>query len=293
MMAFKVAGNRGGYDVVDDFDMNEFMMSLPLYHEHIDDVQTFKDFEAMYFTPSNLKEGLDRKKENIADVQAIIFDLDNVQDLHDLDKDMVKLSKVDLEFHAWQTPSSIGNGQHHGGMRLYIPLKEAIIPELLPQAVDELMNTLNQIVGVNIQKYGADITTSKTIARLMGLPLQNHLTFSWYGSKKYKVNAKYVKTKKQQSAKRWYSGGAYNKRLTNYSDSPEKFVKDYMNKHNIPDLILGVNVHNTLQQLIGALDKAGFNQEQALEGLEFLSDIPTHGMADIEKEVASSNAFKK
>lgn len=66
-----------------------------------------------------------------------------------------------------------------------------------------------------------------------------------------------------------------------------------MKKHNIPDLILGVNVHNTLQQLSGALAKAGFNEEQALEGLEFLSDVPTNGMADIEKEIITSNAFKK
>lgn len=292
MMAFKVAGNRGAYDVVDDFDMKEYMDSLPLYHDPIDDVQTFKDFEAMYFTPSNLKEGLARKKDNIADIQAIIFDLDNVESLHDLDKDMVKMSKVDLEFHAWQTPSSIGNGQHHGGMRLYIPLKESIEPRLLPQAVDELMNTLNQVLDVDLNKYGADITASKTIARLMGLPLQNYLTFSWYGSKKYKVNAKYVEPKKA-TQKRWCRDFSQRKLVTNRGESPETFVRDYMKKHNIPDLILGVNVHNTLQQLSGALAKAGFNEEQALEGLEFLSDVPTNGMADIEKEIITSNAFKK
>ncbi|TYC50860.1 hypothetical protein ESZ50_01195 [Weissella muntiaci] len=282
MMAFKIAGNRGAYDVVDDFDIKIFIESLPLKIPPIVDVQTYKDFEATYFTPSNLIEGLTRRRENIKDIQAIIFDLDFVPDLHELDQDLMKLVNFDMEFHAWQTPSSLGSSKHEGGMRLYIPLSVPIEPKLLPQAVDEIVKTFILEVGINLLNYGADIKASKTVGRLMGLPLQQYLTFSWYGSWRYAVQSKY-KAPKHKSRKG---------RQTNRGVSPEKFVKDYMRKHNVPELVLGHNVHNTLQQLIGALSKAGFEQEQAIEGLEFLSGIPTHGMGDIEKEVMTSSAYK-
>lgn len=281
-MAFKTAGNRGAYDVVDEFDMKQFIESLPLFHGQIADVDNYKNFEALYMTPSNLKEGLERRKENIKDVQAIIFDLDYVPDLHELDHELMKLVNADVEFHAWQTPSSFGASKHENGMRLYLPLKNPIEPELLPQAVDEIIKNLVTYFQFNLLDFGADITASKTVGRLMGLPLQQMYVFSWYGSNRYEVQSKYVEKPKRK----------YTKHLTNQGASPERFVKDYIKKHNIPDLVLGENVHNILQQLIGALSKAGFSEEQAIEGLEFLSDVPTNGIDDIEKEVRTSTAYR-
>lgn len=283
MYAFKTSGNRGQYDVIDEFDVIEFYNSLPLHHDPIPDLQQFKDFQAWYFTPSNLKIGTTRSKDNIKDVQAIVFDLDDVPDWNEYLGDVLKMATTGVEFATWQTPSSIGHGKHKGGMRLYFPLAVPIMPELLSQAVDELVVELAKI-GFNLLNYGADLPSSRTIGRLMGLPLQRYMTFinssdqTW----KYQVTSQYEPPKPK---KQWT-------RRTNMKTSPEDFVRMYIKKHDVPQLVLGVNVHNILQQLIGALERAGFTEDEAMEGLEFLSDATENGLADIEKEVATSNAYK-
>jgi hypothetical protein len=282
LYAFKTAGNRGQYDLVDEFDIETYFNSLPLHHDPINDVQQFKDFHAWYLTPSNLKNGLARNKDNIADVQAIVFDLDRIVEIEEYIANIFELAKTGLEFATWQTPSSIGNGKHENAMRLFIPLDKPIEPLLLPQAVDELTIAMITNANFNVLDYGGDITTTKTIGRLNGLPLQRYLTIINPGSWRYRITSKYEPPKPKKKYVR----------RTNMKTPPEEFVKMYMKKHDIPELILGVNVHNVLQQLIGALEKAGFAEDEAMEGLEFLADTTEHGMADIEKEVATSNAFK-
>jgi hypothetical protein len=195
VMAFKKSGVFGDYDVVDDLDLIRYANSVPAKHEPVEDYDYFKKYQAQYFTPSNLKNGLSRSADNIADVQGILFDLDEVDDLKALrHKFYLMMIKSKVEAYLWATPSSLFGGSHKNAQRLYIPLAEAINPNLLPVAVDELVSVLNKI-GINVSEYGADLTSSKTVGRLMGLPIQQVGTIvPWNISKRfrYRVKAKYV-----------------------------------------------------------------------------------------------------
>lgn len=89
--AIKKSGIYGDYDLTDDFDLIIYAESLPQFHDEIQDLDDFKSRQAQYFTPSNLKEGLRRSRDNIADVQGILFDLDQVQDRDELQHDFYTL----------------------------------------------------------------------------------------------------------------------------------------------------------------------------------------------------------
>lgn len=284
MYAFKIAGNRGGYDVVADFNLDEYYRSLPFKRKEIKNIQEFKDYEAQYFTPSDLISGLERKKQNIKNIQAIIFDLDGVDHVSDLISDAMVVAETNMEFALWQTPSSLSNqGEHVSGMRLFVPLEEPIEPKLLSQAVDEVVRAL-AVFGLNVLSYGADLVASKTVGRLMGLPLQQYRTLRVGGkdSWRYKITSQYVEPPHRE----------FKRKRTAMKTAPDEFIKGYMRKHNIDDPTLGVNVHNTLQQLIGAMSKAGFSKDETKEGLEMFEGITRNGMADIEHEVETSSAYK-
>lgn len=178
--AFKKSGVFGGYDVVDDFDVILYANSVPYKHELVEDTEEFKTYQAQYFTPSALVEGLTRSRENIANIEGIVFDLDEVPDfleLRNLFYHMLIASKV--EAYLWKTASGVFGGKHSNAVRLYIPLAEPIEPRLLPQAVDELALVLKN-VGIDVESFGVDIVASKTIGRLMGL-LSNKREQSFHG----------------------------------------------------------------------------------------------------------------
>lgn len=285
MYAFKLAGNRGAYDVVDDFDLNAYYQSLPFKKGEITDLFEFKNYQAQYFTPSDLNAGLERKRSNIKNIQAIVFDLDGVDNVTDLIIDAMTLSESNLEFALWQTPSSLSQqGNHVSGMRLYVPLDEPIEPKLLPQAVDEVVISLATF-GLNVLNYGADLVASKTIGRLMGLPIQQYRTLRVGGQQswRYKVTSQYKEPKEK----------VHKRKRTTMKTAPDEFIKMYMRKHNIEQPTLGVNLHNTLQQLIGAMEKAGFSEDEVVEGLEMFADIAQKGMEDIEHEVKTSTAYRE
>lgn len=193
--AFKKSGVFGGYDVVDDFDVILYANSVPYKHEPVEDTEEFKTYQAQYFTPSALVEGLTRSRENIANIEGIVFDLDEVPDflkLRNLFYRMMIASKV--EAYLWKTASGVFGGKHSNAVRLYIPLAEPIEPRLLPQAVDELALVLKN-VGIDVESFGADIVASKTIGRLMGLPIQQEGTIVPWDIEsrfRYKVKAVYV-----------------------------------------------------------------------------------------------------
>lgn len=255
MYAFKKSGIYGDYDVVDDFDVVVYAESLPVVHEPIIDLEEFKKNSAQYFTPSNLKNGLTRSRMNIQDIQGILFDLDGVDHWEALMKDFYDmLVKSKIEMYLWKTPSALAvDGKHVNGSRLYVPLGEAINPELLPQAVDELARTFI-LGGFNILSYGADLQASRTVGRLMGLPLQQKDTIvPWdlADRKRYKVQAK-LDTSTFHST----SGSGFTGEL---NDDPTienlaNFIKRYSDKHHIT-----FNVgerDNSLTRLFGALKKA-------------------------------------
>jgi hypothetical protein len=196
--AFKKSGLHGEFDLVDDFDICEYVASLPSKREPINDVDDFKEFSAQYFTPSNLKSGLSRDRSNIKDIQAIVIDLDKITDWKEFLTNFYVLyhNTTKMNVYAWQTPSTFGKGKHIGGGRIYVPLAEPIIPELLPQAVDELVVAFAKS-GFNLLDYGADLVASKTISRLMGLPLQQEWTLGPFGDKdrfNYRVKSVYTPT---------------------------------------------------------------------------------------------------
>lgn len=255
MYAFKKSGIYGDYDVVDDFDVVAYAESLPVVHEPIKDVGEFKKVSAQYFTPSNLKNGLARNRMNIQDVQGIIFDLDGVDHWNELMKDFYDmLVKSKIEMYLWKTPSALAlDGKHENGSRLYIPLGEAIAPELLPQAVDELARTFI-LGGFNILSYGADLQASRTVGRLMGLPLQQKDTIvPWdiANRKRYKVKAKLDKSSFQSTSYSEFVGALTDEPTV---ENLTNFIKRYADKHQIT-----FNVgerDNSLTRIFGAVKKA-------------------------------------
>ncbi|KRN77245.1 hypothetical protein [Weissella minor] len=255
MYAFKKSGIYGDYDVVDDLDVVTYTESLPVVHEPIEDVDEFKKVSAQYFTSSNLKNGLARNRMNIQDVQGIIFDLDGVDHWEELMKDFYDmLVKSKIEMYLWKTPSALAaDGKHANGSRLYIPLGEAIEPELLPQAVDELARIFI-LGGFNILSYGADLQASRTVGRLMGLPLQQKDTIvPWdiVNRKRYKVQAKLDRSSFQSTSDSEFVG-ALNDEPT--IENLTNFMKRYTDKHHIT-----FNVgerDNSLTRIFGAVKKA-------------------------------------
>ncbi|MBM7617284.1 hypothetical protein JOC36_000833 [Weissella uvarum] len=260
MYAFKKSGIYGDYDVLDELDVVTYAESLPAVHEPIEDVSEFKKVSAQYFTPSNLKDGLTRSRENIKDVQGIIFDLDRVDNWHDLMSDFYEmLIKSKIEMYLWKTPSALAlDGNHENGTRLYIPLGEPIRPELLPQAVEEVAKLL--IIGdFNILNYGADIQSSKTIGRLMGLPLQKQDTIvPWdlENRKRYKIQAvldKSISTFQSTSESDFVGAMSDEPTVENMTN----FINNYTEKH---DITFNVGERdNSLTRVFGALKKAFSN----------------------------------
>lgn len=253
--AFKKSGVMGSYDVVDDFDVILYANSLPYRHEPVENTDDFKTYQAQYFTPSALNDGLTRSRENIRDIEGILFDLDEVPDfliLRDLFYKMLIKSKV--EAYLWKTPSSVFGGKHTNAVRLYIPLCEPITPKLLPQAVDELVVVLKS-VGIDVEKYGADIVASKTIGRLMGLPIQQEGTIvPWDLEKrfKYKIKANYV----EEEFKPLLTPINQSEFISALNDENDLvgFIVNYTKKHSIT-WFKGERDDN-LTKVIGAIKKA-------------------------------------
>jgi hypothetical protein len=255
MYAFKKSGVYGDYDVVDELDMYAYVESLPVVHEPVENVEDFKKVSAQYFTPSNLKQGMTRSAQNIADVQGIIFDLDDVDDWNELKNKFYQLLiSVPIEAYLWKTPAGLFNGDHKNGTRLYIPLREGIHPQLLPEAVRELFMALAQS-GINLLDYGADMEASRTVGRLMGLPLQKQDTLVPWDPEnrvRYKVQAKYVPTGFKAIDMSNESGFVE----INQADeqSLTGFITSYTQKHGIT--WQRGERDNNLTKVIGAVDKA-------------------------------------
>jgi len=253
--AFKKSGVMGGYDVVDEFDVILYANSLPYKHEIVDNTDDFKTYQAQYFTPSALTTGLTRSRENIKDIEGILFDLDDVPDfliLRDLFYKMLINSKV--EAYLWKTASSVFGGKHTNASRLYIPLRDPIEPRLLSQAVDELVNVL-KTVGIDVEKFGADIVSSKTIGRLMGLPIQQEGTIVPWDIKtrfRYKVKAIYEEAEFKPLILPTFNNEFI---MTENGDTDlTGFVINYTKKHGIT-WFKGERDDN-LTRIIGAIKKA-------------------------------------
>ncbi|WP_371190521.1 hypothetical protein [Weissella viridescens] len=254
MYAFKKSGIYGDYDVIDELDVITYVESLPIYHAPIDDLEAFKKVSAQYFTPSNLKEGLVRSRQNIADVQGITFDLDKVYDWSELMYEFyTMMTKSEIEMYLWKTPSAIASGGHENGSRLFVPLGESIDPELLPQAVDELTK-LFIFGGFNLLSYGADLQASKTIGRLMGLPLQQKDTIvPWdvENRKRYKIQATLDRSSFKSTFESEFTGKLNDEPTV---ENMASFIERYAEKHQIT-----FNVgerDNSLTRMFGALKKA-------------------------------------
>lgn len=263
--AFKVSGQFGDYDVVDDLDVIEYVESLPQVHAPIADIDDFKERQAQYFTPSNLKSGLTRSRDNIIDIQGIVFDLDQVPSLDELQHEFYSLmTKTKLELYMWLTPSAIASGNHSNGSRLFIPLAEPIDPRLLGQAVDELLITFAK-ADFNLLNYGVDITTSKTVSRLMGLPLQKTGTIvPWDLPERfrYKVKAEY-----QDSGFVALGGGYMEEFNAPTVENLTSFISGYIEKHSIT--FHPGERDNNLTRLIGGVAKAfsGVADDDLIEAL--------------------------
>lgn len=253
--AFKKSGVMGGYDVVDEFDVILYANSLPYKHEIVDNTDDFKTYQAQYFTPSALVEGLTRSRENIKDIEGILFDLDEVPDfliLRDLFYKMLINSKV--EAYLWKTASSIFGGKHTNASRMYIPLREPIAPRLLSQAVDELVIGLKK-VGIDVEEYGADLVSSKTIGRLMGLPIQQEGTIVPWDIKtrfKYKVKSVFQEPEFKPLILPTYDSNFI--QTENGDTDLIGFIVNYTKKHGIT-WFKGERDDN-LTRVIGAIKKA-------------------------------------
>ncbi|WP_349533972.1 hypothetical protein [Leuconostoc citreum] len=253
--AFKKSGVMGSYDVVDDFDVITYADSFPYKHEPVQDTNEFKTYQAQYFTPSSLVEGLTRSRENIKDIEGILFDLDEVPDfliLRDLFYKMLIQSKV--EAYLWKTASAVFGGKHKNAARLYVPLRKPIKPQLLAPAVDELVIVLRR-VGIDVEEYGADIVASKTLGRLMGLPIQQEGTIVPWDIKdrfKYQVKATYIEPEFKPLMLPTYDSDFIK---TDEGDTDLiGFVINYTKKHNIT-WFKGER-DNNLTRVIGAIKKA-------------------------------------
>lgn len=275
MYAFKKSGIYDDYDVVDELDVIAYVESLPQKHEPIEDVDEFKKISAQYFTPSNLKDGLRRANSNVADIQGIVFDLDYVIDLSELQNDFYQFAiNSQLEIYTWLTPSAIAsNGKHTNGSRLFIPLETAINPRLLAQAVDELIVEL-ATQGFNLLSYGVDITASKTIGRLMGLPLQKENTIvPWdiESTHRYTVKAKII----DSGFVPLLETNTFGFDNGNDQQNLETFIARYCEKHQIT-----FNVgerDNNLTKLIGAISKAFSDVDDS----ELLSAMEATGISSL------------
>lgn len=254
MYAFMKSGMLGDYDCVDELNVIEYVESLPFEHEPIDDLKGFKMFSAQYFTPSDLIDGLTRKKANIANIQGITFDLDNVPVWDDLKNEFYTvLINSQVEAYLWKTPSAFStDSDHQNGARIFIPLGEPIHPDQLDDAVTEVFFNLAR-AGLNILDYGADVPASKTVGRLMGLPLQQNDTIvPWDMSdrKRYRVQAEYVPKPKPA-----FSGNAFG----GFTDEPTvdnltSFITHYTQKHGVTFMV--GERDNSLTKVFGALKKA-------------------------------------
>ncbi|TYC48793.1 hypothetical protein ESZ50_07910 [Weissella muntiaci] len=262
MYAFKKSGVHGSYDLIEELDVIEYLESLTYEHEKVEDVEYFKKYQAQYFTPSTLKNGLERNRENIVDVQGIVFDLDVVSDFQELQLafyEALTISKV--EMYLWLTPSGIWNGGHLNASRLFIPLAEPIHPSVLSDAVDELIllfARLNQQMKheFNLLSYGIDITASKTVSRLMGLPIQQKGSIVPWDVEdrfRYKVKAEYHESSFVLVT------GVQNGFIT-FDEANEEnltsFISSYVSKHQV-GFYKGVR-DNNLIKVIGAV-KTAFN----------------------------------
>ena len=252
MYAFKKSGVEGDYDVIDELDLIEYAESLPQLHEPIDDLDGFKHYSAQYFTPSDLKEGLTRRASNIKNIQGIIFDLDRVVDWNELMMSFYQLLTVSrIEMYLWQTPSALSDGGHSNGSRIYVPLDESIQPQLLTKAVDELVITFAQ-AGLNLLEYGVDLTASKTVGRLMGLPLQKKNTIVPWDMEerfRYHVKAKYEPSEFVSTMDDGFS--SLNEPTV---ENLSSFIAGYVEKHQI-GFAKGER-DNNLTKVYGALNRA-------------------------------------
>lgn len=252
MYAFKKSGVEGDYDVIDELDLIEYAESLPQLHEPIDDLDGFKHYSAQYFTPSDLKEGLTRRASNIKNIQGIIFDLDRVVNWNELMMSFYKLLTVSkIEMYLWQTPSALSDGGHSNGSRIYVPLDESIQPQLLTKAVDELVITFAQ-AGLNLLEYGVDLTASKTVGRLMGLPLQKKNTIVPWDMEerfRYRIKAKYEPSEFVSTMDDGFS--SLNEPTV---ENLSSFIAGYVEKHQI-GFAKGER-DNNLTKVYGALNRA-------------------------------------
>ena len=264
--AIKKSGIYGDYDLTDDFDLIIYAESLPQFHDEIQDLDDFKSRQAQYFTPSNLKEGLTRSRENIADIQGILFDLDNVPDRDELQHDFYTLlTKTKLEVYLWLTPSAIAIGGHENGHRLFIPLAQAIAPRLLGQAVDELTIAFAK-AGFNLLNYGVDLAASKTVSRLMGLPLQKSGTIvPWDIEERFRYKVK--SELKESGFVPIMAGDGFSGLDSPTVENLTSFISGYMDKHTIT--FNQGERDNNLTRLIGAVAKAftGISDDDLLEAL--------------------------
>lgn len=268
MYAFMKSGVYGDYDCVDELDVIEYVESLPLKHEPVTDIDSFKKNSAQYFTPSDLKEGLARNRANIANVHGLTFDLDRVPDYNELVHDFLAvLTTSQIEMYLWKTPSAIYSGNaHENGARLFIPLGEPIHPEHLNDAISEVFLNLNK-AGLNMLNYGYDVEASKTVGRLMGLPLQQEDTIVPWDMperKRYKIQAKYVPKPKNVFGSGGFGGFAEEPNVDNLTS----FITSYTQKHGIT--FLKGERDNNLTRVLGALKTAfnGINESDLLDAFE-------------------------
>lgn len=274
MYAFKKSGVFGDYDVVDELDVVLYAESLPQCHEELEDVSEFKKISAQYFTPSNLKEGLTRSRENIADVQGIVFDLDIIDDLKEFQYDFYQLLiSTQLEAYTWLTPSGISSGQHKNGSRVFVPLAKPISTRLLNQAVDELLISFAKS-GFNLLNYGVDVNASKTVGRLMGLPLQKAGTivpWDMESTFRYEVKAEL----KESGFVPLMETKTFGFDDTSDPENLESFISRYCEKH---DITFNVGERdNNLTKLIGAISKAF----STIDDSDLLDAMSNTGISDM------------
>jgi hypothetical protein len=279
------SGMIGDYDCVDELDVIEYVESLPVVHEPILDLKGFKTFSAQYFTPSDLLFGLTRKKANVANIQGITFDLDRVPVWDELKNEFYTLLiNSQVEAYLWKTPSSFAiESEHENGARLFLPLGEPIQPDHLDEAVREVVINLAR-AGLNVLDYGADITASKTVGRLMGLPLQKKDTivpWDMENRKRYKIQTPYVPKVKTQSYSTGFGG--FDEEPT--VDNLTSFIERYTQKHGIT-FVVGER-DNSLTKVFGALKQA-FN---GIDETDLLSAFENAGIASTldnpEKDILS------
>ena len=266
------------YLVKGEEELDTMIEQLPEQFELTTDLSLYKRFEMVYFSPVTLVDGLERRGSNIKSVHAIVLDLDNVENKRELLRDLGKI--IIADFYMWDTISSFSDEGHKNGTRLVFPLREPINPWQLENAAKDMLERFKRM-GFNADKFGVDRKAMIDPARLSGFALQKTNTYHNTG-KKYRVNPNTPAVKREVSDEKRGDG----------VDDPERFIKNYIRKHHVERPVLGKNVHNTLQRLIGVLEIVGCSQEETIEALSFMSDYCTRGIEDIEHEVLTSNAYK-